>query len=201
MTRNKELVGAVVLAAGLSRRMGTPKMLLDWQGGPMIAQVVQTLLEGGLERVMVVTGFGREQIEAALAGLPVEFAYNEQYSNGEMLFSLQTGLRALPAGVAAALIVLGDQPQIQANTVRLVLDRYFEEGGQLIVPSYQMRRGHPWLVERKLWEEILALRRPQTLRDFIQARAEDIQYLNVDTITILQDIDTPEDYNRFSSKE
>ncbi len=199
MAETRKTVAAVVLAAGLSRRMGAPKMVLEWNSDTIIAHVVRTLLEGSVERVTVVTGAAREQVQAALAELPVEFIYNEQYANGEMLISLQAGLQALDENVDAAMVVLGDQPQMQAGTVRLVLESYWQAGGKLVVPSYQMHRGHPWLVERDLWGEILALRQPQTLRDFTQAHAEDIRYLNVDTPTILQDVDTPEDYRKHQS--
>ncbi len=194
MAENPKTVAAVVLAAGLSQRMGAPKMVLEWKGSTIIAHVAQTLLEGGVERLTVVTGFARDLVEAALAGFPVEFVYNERYANGEMLISLQTGLRALAPEVDAAMIVLGDQPQMLSSTVRLALESYAQDEGKLVVPSYQMRRGHPWLVERDLWGDILALRQPQTLRDFMQAHGSDIRYLDVDTPTILQDVDTPEDY-------
>lgn len=196
MAVNRKTVAAVVLAAGLSQRMGSPKMVLAWNDTTIIAQVAHTLLEGGVERITVVTGFAREQVEAALAGFPLDFVHNGYFANGEMLISLQTGLRALAADVAAALIVLGDQPQMKSSTVRQVLESYAKDGSKLLVPSYQMRRGHPWLVERELWGEILALRQPQTLRDFMQAHEAAIRYLDVDTPTILQDVDTPEDYNK-----
>ena len=69
-----------------------------------------------------------------------------------------------------------------------------ETGSPLVIPSYHMRRGHPWLVERSLWDEILALRNPQTPRDFLNARAEQIKYVEVDDEGILADLDTPEQY-------
>ncbi len=197
MTAKPKIVAAVVLAAGMSSRMGSPKMILPWNGSTIVARVVRALRDGGAASITVVTGSQRERVEAALEGEPVSFAYNEDYANGEMLDSIQTGLRALPAQVDAALIALGDQPQIQAATVRQVLESYAQSSSKLVAPSYQMRRGHPWLVERELWGEILNLRHPLTLRDFMEAHAGDIRYLIVDTPTILQDVDTPEDYRRF----
>ncbi len=198
---HERTISAVVLAAGLSQRMGEPKMVLPWNEGTIIAHVVQTLQAGDVKRITIVTGFRRELVQAALAGKAVDFAYNERYANGEMLISLQTGLCTLSEEIDAALIVLGDQPQMQPETVRQVLERYAQSGGKLVVPSYQMRRGHPWLVEHELWPEILALRQPQTLRDFMQSHEADIRYLNVNTPTIFQDVDTPEDYRRFNERE
>jgi len=64
------------------------------------------------------------------------------------------------------------------------------------VPSFQMRRGHPWLVARPLWPEILALKPPESTRDFLAGHAHEIHYVNVDTPSILADLDTPEDYEK-----
>jgi molybdenum cofactor cytidylyltransferase len=194
------MIAAVVLAAGLSRRMGRPKMVLAWGGRTVIAQVVSTLQEAGLERILVVTGGENQVIETALAGSlagPVDFVQNPSYQDGEMIHSIQVGLKALPTGVRAALITLGDQPQIQAEIVRAIIQSYQQGGHLLILPSFQKHRGHPWLIDRSLWAEVLALQSPQTLRDFLRAKSEQIHYLEVDSSSILQDLDTPEDYQRF----
>jgi molybdenum cofactor cytidylyltransferase len=93
-------------------------------------------------------------------------------------------------------VALGDQPRIRLDTVRQVLAAGTEHPGRLVFPSYRMRRGHPWLIPAILIPEILALEAPQTMRDFSQAHAGEIVYVNVDTDTILQDLDTPEDYQQ-----
>jgi len=71
----------------------------------------------------------------------------------------------------------------------------------LVIPSFQMRRGHPWLIARQLWQEVLEIKPPRTLRDFLQANQEKITYVVVDTPTIFWDIDTPEDYERQKPRE
>jgi molybdenum cofactor cytidylyltransferase len=189
-------IGAVVLAAGLSTRMGKPKMILPWNGTTVIKKVVSTLLESGVHPVIVVTGGAKKEVEQALGHLPVAAVFNPKYANGEMLDSLQLGLKNLDTSVSAALIVLGDQPSLELQVVRDVITLYQREKAKLVVPSYRMRRGHPWLVDRSLWPQILALKPPQTLRHFMQAHAATIRYHNVETNSILQDIDTPEDYAR-----
>jgi molybdenum cofactor cytidylyltransferase len=190
----KDQIGAVVLAAGLSTRMGRPKMVLPWNGSTVIGKVVSTLLLAGVNEVVVVTGGSHNLVEHALAQKPIKCVFNPEYSNGEMLTSLKIGLSHMPINVEAALIVLGDQPAIEEQVVRNVIGKYRSEKAQLIVPSYKMRRGHPWLVSRELWPQILEIFPPETLRDFIQVNAAHIHYLNVDTPSILQDLDTPEDY-------
>lgn len=201
-----QAIAAIVLAAGQSSRMGRPKMVLPWGQGTVIGRVVETLLAGGVQRVAVVTGGARQAVEAALAGFPadrVQAVYNPQFANGEMLISVQVGLRMLMGDqngpeAAAFLLALGDQPQMQVETVRAVIDAYRAGGAALVVPSYQMRRGHPWLVDRSLWAGLLAQNLPFTLRDFLNQHRAAIQYVPVDTASVLADLDTPEDYRRQS---
>ena len=110
-------------------------------------------------------------------------------------------LRDAPRGevpkAEGVLICLGDQPQVEERSVRLVCEAYQRNKSNLVVPSYQMRRGHPWLVARPLWGEILNMNVNQSPRDFLNAHAAEIEYVNVDTPTILQDVDTPADYLKY----
>lgn len=200
MTRLTVNVGGLVLAAGQSRRMGRPKMTLPWGNGTIVGHVAQTLLEGGAKPVVVVTGGARQNVEAALKGMPVSVVFNEEHMTGEMLSSVQVGLREFTLQTSAVLISLGDQPQIQAVIVQELISTYLEKRKSLIVPSYQMRRGHPWLVGRELWQEIYELQARQTLRDFLAQHSSDIQYLKVDTASILQDIDTQEQYSQYQTE-
>lgn len=188
--------GAVVLAAGQSRRMGSPKMVLPWGDHTVIEQVAGTLIAAGVGQIVVVTGGARDRVEAALSGYPVELVHNPDYARAEMLSSLQAGIRQLNPGIEACLIVLGDQPGIEVNVIRAVMDRFHKSKNKakLIVPSYKMRRGHPWLAARSLWNELLAMQPGQTLRDFLHAHSGEITYVEVDSPSILKDMDTPEDY-------
>ncbi len=192
----KYQIGAVVLAAGESRRMGEPKMSLPWGNTTVIARVCEVLLACGLEEIRVVTGGGREHVETALQNLPVQTIFNPKYADQNMIHSLQTGIASLGQNLKATLIVLGDQPQVEADTIRRLTQAFQESSGSLIVPSYHNRRGHPWLVSRSLWPEILSLQPPSTLRDFLNDHTSQIQYINLTTPTILKDLDTPEDYVR-----
>jgi molybdenum cofactor cytidylyltransferase len=189
-------IGAIVLAAGQSRRMGQPKMSLPWGNTTVIAQVVEVLLTARLTKIYVITGSRREQVEKALESLPAQTLFNPQFAGNDMVHSLQIGLSALKSDFTAALVVLGDQPQIELDTVQQLIIAYQATSLPLIVPSYQHRRGHPWLVGSSFWPEILAIRSPATLRDFLNAHAEQIHYLNVNSPSILRDLDTPADYAR-----
>jgi molybdenum cofactor cytidylyltransferase len=200
-------ITAILLAAGESRRMGRPKMLLPWAGRTVLGQVV-AMFSAGLSsnadqridpdnEILVVTGGARELVEAELARLaeqfPLRMVYNPNYASGGMVSSIQAGLVALRPGTRAALIGLGDQPQVREETVRHIYTAFIQTESALIIPSFQSRRGHPWLAKSSLWPEILALPASTNPRQFMDAHADQIEYVAADA-SILQDLDTPEDY-------
>lgn len=191
-------IAAIVLAAGLSTRMrhetGVPKVLLDWNGKTIIEHIVGQLRAAEADPVIVVTGNHADLVRARVEPLGAVAAYNADYARGEMLSSIKTGLRALPEDVTAALIALGDQPRIQADIVRQVISAYREEECVIAAPSYNRRRGHPILIDRQLWDEILALPEDGSLRTVINAHQERIAYVVVEDDAVLHDVDTPADY-------
>ncbi|MFC1997071.1 NTP transferase domain-containing protein [Chloroflexota bacterium] len=191
------MIGAVLLAAGRSQRMGRPKMLLPWGETTVIGQVVSVLLAAGVDDVLVVTGGAQKHVEDALDGMPVRTVFNPDFANGEMMLTLQVGLAALRSDVDAALVVLGDQPQIELAVVQSVIAAFEQYELALVVPSYQRRRGHPWLIPRIIWKDLLELKTPTTMRQFLNEHALDIHYVNVDNPSILQDLDTPDEYQRY----
>ena len=193
-------IAAIVLAAGESRRMGRPKLLLPWRETTVLGQVLQ-VFASGLEgsEVVVVTGGARAEVKALVGTMAgksqFRTVYNPEFAQGGMLSSLQAGLRALDGKVKAALIGLGDQPQVKESTIRAICSEYARKPAPLIIPSFEGHRGHPWLVSRPLWDEVLALPAYATPRDFLNAHKNDAIYIDADN-SILQDLDTPEDYRR-----
>ena len=186
-----------MLAAGLSRRMGRFKLTLPWGAAEssrtVIGQVVATVAAAGLGEIVVVTGHRAAEVEAALAGTAARCVPNPDYATGEMLTSIQVGLAALSDRSAAALLCLGDQPQMEVATAQAVLAAGRATDWQtIVIPSFQMRAGHPILLPRWLWGEILACR--GTLRDVLARHRGQTEYLVVQTPTVLADLDTPEDY-------
>ena len=193
------MISAIILAAGESRRMGEPKMLLKWGNATILEHVISVFANAGIEDILVVTGSVREQIEQIVSAAgeiyPVRSVYNKDFSDGEMLSSLQCGLQDLTGkGFGAAMIGLGDQPQVQAGTVQLIRDAFVLAGKPIVVPSYQMRRGHPWLVANKFWPELLSMNPLQTPRNFLSTHSAQIHYVNIDNPSVLVDVDTPQDY-------
>ncbi len=199
------LITAILLAAGESRRMGQPKLLLPWGKTSVLGQVV-SMFAAGLStdgsvdyEILVVTGGARGLVEAEVSRLaeryPLRAVYNPGYAQGGMVTSIQAGLAALEPGTRAALIGLGDQPQVREETVQRIRAAFVQKEASIVIPSYQGRRGHPWLVTRPFWPEVLALPPSTTPRQFLNAHTGQIEYVAADK-SILQDLDTPEDYQR-----
>ena len=189
----KTRVAAVVVAAGLSRRMGRFKLTLPWGETTVIGQVVSTLEAASLAEIVVVTGHRADDVTTALADTSARTTHNAAYTTGEMLGSIQAGLQVFGDEIQAVLLCLGDQPQMRAETVQEILARGEASSWQrIVVPSFRMRAGHPILLPRWLWPEILA--EQGTLRDVLTKHLRWRTYVNVDTPTILADLDTPADY-------
>ena len=188
-------ISALILAAGESKRMGQPKLLLPWGRTSVLGAVIETFQRAGIEEILVVTGGAREQIEAVCATYGVRTTYNQDFATGGMLGSIKAGLRAQLPQRGAALIGLSDQPQVREETIRAVCTAHAETGRPLVVPSTRNRRGHPWLAARPIWQEILALPTSVTPRQFLAEHAAEIEYVEADE-SILLDLDTPEEYAR-----
>jgi len=190
------MITAIILAAGASKRMGEHKMLMPWGKSTVLQTVISTLQTAGINDILVVTGEARLQIES-LIGKTVQTTFNEAYEKSEMLRSVQVGLTVKMREASAALICLGDQPQVKERTVRSICDAFLKNKSQIVVPSYEMQRGHPWLIARPLWDELLEMKPPRTPRDFLKKYARKIHYVNVDTPSVIEDLDTPEDYLKY----
>ena len=191
------MISAIVLAAGLSTRMERPKQLLPIGEHTVIEQVVSVLLVSPVDEVLVVTGHERGAVEAALSKWPVKTVFNPDYAEGEMLSSVQAGLRAVAIGCQAALLAVGDMPAIERDVVAQIIQAYLAAGQDMVcIPSYQMRAGHPVLVPCSYWEAILSLPQGDTLRSVLRAQNTHVRWVVVDTPSVLRDMDTPADYRR-----
>lgn len=190
-------VGAVVLAAGMSSRMGEHKLLLPWRDNrTIIEHVVEQLIKSRVDPIVVVTGHQAKEVKAKLDQWDVQVVHNKAYQSGDMLSSLKAGLAAMPASTTAALLVLGDQPSIQPKVINKVLLAYAEHQHDLVIPSFHMRRGHPVLLGRRYWSDLRTLPNSATPRQLYDMYSDRIHYVNVDNDSILRDIDTRQDYER-----
>jgi molybdenum cofactor cytidylyltransferase len=189
-------IGAVVLAAGMSRRMGRLKMLLPFGDRPMLARVVESLRSAAnIAPIIVVTGHAEQEIWAAIAEYPdVARVHNPQFAAGGMLSSIQAGVQALPPACDAFFLVLGDQPMVRAETLTRLRAAWDPDAAPVVVPLHNGKRGHPVLISRALISEILALGTKDTLKTLMVRHAEQVAEAAVDDPATVTDIDTPEDY-------
>jgi molybdenum cofactor cytidylyltransferase len=188
-------LSAIVLAAGESRRMGPAnKLLLDLGGSPLIRRVVATVASCPWQEIVVVLGFEAEQVGAALDGLPVRLAVNDQYREGQPT-SVRRGLAALRASCDGVAIFLGDQPAIDSHDIELLRRAFADRGAaSVVVPTFAGRRGNPILLDRHGIDEILRRGARFGCRHFISRYGDLVTTIAMPRDHVVRDVDTPADY-------
>lgn len=188
-------VAGLVLAAGLSSRMGRNKLLLEVARETLIRRVVRTVIEAGLDPVLVVVGHERELVESALQGLPCRFVANSDYREG-LRTSLQTGLRHVASEApeaTAAVVVLGDMPFVDREMIEAILLRYRERHAPIVASRYGPVTAPPILYDGSLFPELLALEGKFCAKRVV--RQHEAEAVMIDWPEArLRDVDVPEDY-------
>lgn len=187
-----DIVG-VVLAAGLSSRMGKLKQLLPIAGKPVVCKVAETM-RSRFRRVVVVLGHRAEEVATVLRDSKVECVVNTGYRDG-MLSSVQCALHHMGPEVDFA-ISLGDQPSLRPETIDAVLDAWEQTDKRIVLPTYGGKRGHPVVLERYYTPEILALEMGVGLNAITRSFPADTLEVALNASEILEDMDTPEEYER-----
>ena len=191
-TPKVQRIGGVVLAAGLSRRMGRNKLIAEVGGKTLVRHAAEAALAGGLDPVVVVTGHQAGEIEKALAGLPVGFVHNPGFADG-LSTSLKTGIGSLPADCAGAMVLLGDMPGVTHELVTRVGAAFDPAKGRSIcVATAQAERGHPVLWGRQFFAELMRLSGDMGARVLMAAHADNIIEVVAGDAGPITDIDTPE---------
>jgi len=183
------MISAVVLAAGASTRMGEQKLLLPLGGEPIVRRTVRHLCETGVDEVLVIVGHQHERVIEALDGLSIRHAINEKYQEG-MGSSFRIAIQHLGAS-DAALFALADQPFVTAAEYRLVLDAFRQHAPAIVSVRYGDVTAPPHMFSKELFPELAQLQhgaRP------VLERHSDRRIVLPFPPELLQDIDTPEDY-------
>jgi molybdenum cofactor cytidylyltransferase len=194
------MISAILLAAGESRRMrGDFKPLLKWGSRTVIAACVDNLRRSRVDEIIVVLGHRESEIRARLAGAGVQFAINQDYRRG-MLSSVKTGFPLVSPRADGVLIALVDQPMVGPEVINPLVISFGDYEKKISVPTYEGKHGHPIVVSREFEDEIMQLddNAPDGLRALLDAHRHEIQEVPVDSPAILEDIDSPEDYERLS---
>jgi molybdenum cofactor cytidylyltransferase len=199
-SRKEGGVSAVVLAAGMSRRMGTPKQLLRIGGETILEHTLKNVRASDVDEVILVLGFAAESMKKEISTERLKVVHNPDYQQG-MGTSLRTGLAAVDARASAALIVLADQPFVRPETIDKLIARHHERRPQniipqIIIPMYRGFRGNPVLLDRSVFSELKELSGDVGCRAIFGSHAENICKLAVDDVGILLDIDSREEYQK-----
>jgi len=191
---NMTEIWGIILAAGESKRMGSPKMLMPFKGKTIIENVIGTVMESGVNKTIVVLGSGSTGIRQLIDHMPVKCCFNENYQQG-MLSSVKCGFRNLPDKFGAALIFLGDQPMVKIPVINSLIDAYRNSGKGIVIPVTGNKRGHPLLIDSKYRHEVENLDSGAGLNVLAKNYSYDVSEVDVNTSSILKDIDTIDDYN------
>ncbi len=186
-------IGAIVLAAGASTRMGSNKLLLPVEGEAMVHRTVRRVRDAGCDPIVVVTGHDAERVRAALAPLEVSFAQSPD-PTGPTSGSLHAGLRALPADVTATLVMLADMVEVTTPMLRALVEGVTLGAEPLGVSRYGDVLAPPLVFTRALWPELLAWHGEGCGKAVVRAHEAEAR-MHDWPIESLQDVDTPEDYD------
>lgn len=189
---------AVVLAAGSSQRMGAAnKLQLPIDGMPLIRRSLLTLIQAGIDDIVVVLGYEQESTRALIDDLPLDIVVNEAHASGQMS-SVHCGLNALQETYDAIVIALGDQPALQSADIEILIDAFaHRDGAEVVVPTYQGERGNPIVISASCRADIVAGTRNLGCRKFIDKNPQLVQKIEMSSPAFVIDLDTPTQYEDF----
>jgi molybdenum cofactor cytidylyltransferase len=193
------VIAGIILAAGASSRMGTPKALLDYRGETFVGRLVR-VLGTTCNPVTVVLGYHADVLRQNVPAT-AKLVINPDPSRGQ-LSSLQTGLAGLPADVDGFAFVPVDSPAVAEDTVA-TLARAFEQrkpSTLFVIPRQSGKRGHPVFAARSVAAEFLALSSTAEAREVVHAHVDRTEYVDVDDAGIFTDVDDPEAYRRLKER-
>jgi Uncharacterized MobA-related protein len=186
-------IWAILLAAGESSRMKTPKMILPFGKSTIIESVIANVAASDAGKMVVVLGSWKEEILQVIEKHNVNMCFNENYRQG-MLSSVQCGLRFIPGASKGALICPGDQPMVDKGIINMVISAFKSTGKGIVIPTHEKKRGHPVMIDSKYYDEILNLKPAETLKRIMDDHPDDIEEVETGFSSVLKDIDTPDDY-------
>jgi len=194
MMRVDSSTSAVVLAAGTSTRMGTVKQLLRLDGRPLLQHVLDNVRASGVREIVLDLGFAAEAIRREIEAENVRVVINQSYLQG-MGTSLRAGLSAVDPQADSALIVLADQPFVRPATLDQLIAEHHRSKPQIVIPTYRGFRGNPVLLDRSVFQEVMALEADMGCRAIFGDHADEIVKVPIDDVGILLDIDHKSDFD------
>ena len=188
-------VAGIVLAAGLSERMGSCKLSLPLRGRPLLAHVVQAAAATRLSPLIVVLGEDAPHLKNKIDFGRATLAVNPDSRSGRAS-SLKVGLRRLPPDCAGVMVLLGDQPLVTAGLIGTLLSAFARHPDRWVAPLYRGRRGNPVIIPRRWFRDLFTLTGDQGPRRLLSSPGLRLHLVEVDDPAVVMDVDTPEDYER-----
>jgi molybdenum cofactor cytidylyltransferase len=192
-------IAGIILAAGESRRLGTPKQLLPWRGEPLIKHVVRLAQKCHLNPVIVVSGYQWFEVSMGYNGLPTVLnIVNPDWMEGQST-SIRSGLGFLEKDVDACLFFMSDQPQIPVRLVKKIVKRYIEDRPMIVAPRVEGKRGNPVLFDCRTFKSLRKLEGNEGGRKLFDRYP--VTFVEWKDASILLDVDTMEDYQKLKELE
>ncbi len=188
-------VGAILLAAGESSRMGQLKALLPWRNTTLLEHQLRSLLDGGIQQVVVVVGHDADRLKPIIEAVEgASWTLNNDYLQGKTT-SLKAGVAALAGEPISDVLLLNvDQPR-NADTVRRLLERHQASSFRITIPTHGGKGGHPILIAAELFPELAEIEEEsQGLKAVVRRHAEATERYELDDPAVLLDLNTPEQY-------
>ena len=188
------MISGLILAAGESSRMGRDKALLHYHGRTFLETAIAVLREAEIHPIVVVLGHHADEIRGAVNLETTQVFINKDYRLGQTS-SLQAGLRALTdPQIEAAVLWLVDHPAVSTQTVRELINKFLETRAPLAMPTYHGERGHPVLIARALFDELLRLAPGEGANAVMRRHRDETAWIEVNDPGVLEDIDDPDSY-------
>jgi CTP:molybdopterin cytidylyltransferase MocA len=191
---------AAVLAAGLSRRLGRPKQLLDWHGIPLVRHSTQTMMDAGFARVGVIIGHQAAHVRLALAGLSVDLTMNPEFADGQGSSVAWAARWAMQQDADALVIGLCDQPLLRPTHVQQIVAVWRATQPAVVVPRVNQQPTNPVVWSRALFADLQVLTGEQGGRLLFQRGVATPTWCDMHDPDVLEDIDSEEDYLRLCNK-
>jgi molybdenum cofactor cytidylyltransferase len=168
------MLAAIILSGGASRRMGSPKALLSYQGRPFLEHLLDVAHHPKIGVRRIVLGADAEPIAKEVDLAPGEIIINEEWEKGQ-LSSLQAALRSLPPHTDGVILLLIDHPLISSTLVGELIETFYNSRRPIVLPVYEGRRGHPVIFSSALYEELLSAPPETGARSVVWAHSAEVQ--------------------------